>query len=320
MVVSQQQLIFAGTPDRPSSHCATLTELPDDGLLAAWYSGTHEGAPDVAIMAARYEGGHWSEPWVVQDTPGLSDGNPLLYTLPDGTVVMWTAVIEDRGWDSVRSYWRTSSDGGRNWTTPELFVPRQGVMFRCRPVRLSSGRLILPAYDEVTWEGLPFLSDDGGRTWREAGRMSAPTGCIQPAIVELTDSSLMSYLRTGGEGGHIWRSVSHDGGESWSACAATNLPNPNAGLDLLKLLDGRLVLAYNPVQRDRHRLAVAVSADAGDTWQDLLLEDEPGAEFSYPTLLQDRSGRCHLLYTFRRTGIKHVIVDVKAASARESVR
>jgi predicted neuraminidase len=307
VVITQQQLIFAAPACPPSSHCATLTELPGGGLLAAWYSGSREGAPDVAILAARYEQGRWSEPWVVQDTPGLSDGNPLLYTLPDGTVVLWHVTIQGRGWATVESYWRTSGDGGRNWTAPELFVQRRGVMFRCRPVRLSSGRLILPAYDEITWEGLPFLSDDGGRSWRAAGRMSAPGGCIQPAVVELGDGSLLSYLRTGAEGGHIWRSVSRDGGESWSACAQTALPNPNAGLDLIKLLDGRLLLAYNPVQRGRHQLAVAVSADEGGSWESVLLEDESGAEFSYPALLQEHSGRCHLLYTFRRQSIKHVV-------------
>jgi len=188
-------------------------------------------------------------------------------------------------------------------------------MFRCRPLRLSSGRLVLPGYDEVTWQGLPLLSDDDGGTWRESGRMIAPEGCIQPALVEREDGSLLAYLRTGGAGGCIWESRSTDGGASWSACVATDLPNPNAGLDLLRLVDGRLLLAYNPLRQGRHRLALAVTAGTG--WDSVELEHEPGAEFSYPALLQARSGRCHLVYTHRRESIKHVIMDPQSPHARE---
>ncbi|MBU0608988.1 MAG: exo-alpha-sialidase [Armatimonadetes bacterium] len=309
MELLQRQLIFDTIPGRPSSHCATLTECPDGTLLAAWYSGTREGERDVAIMAARYEQGCWSVPVVLHDTPGLSDGNPLLYTLPDGTVVLWFVTIQGHGWSSARPYWRRSHDGGHTWTSPERSSDRDGLMFRCRPLRLSSGRLVLPAYDEITWEGLPLLSDDDGQTWREAGRMTAPAGCIQPAIVALDDGSLLAYLRTGGRGGCVWESRSTDGGGRWSPCIATDLPNPNAGLDLIRLVDGRLLLAYNPVREGRHRLAVALAEPDVPGWHGRDVEHEPGCEFSYPALLQARDGRCHLLYTYRRESIKHVVID-----------
>jgi predicted neuraminidase len=38
-----------------------------------------------------------------------------------------------------------------------------------------------------------------------------------------------------------------------------------------------------------------------------VVEDVSGAEFSYPALLEDSSGRCHLLYTYRRESIKQAI-------------
>ena len=309
MDILNQQLLFDAIPGRPSSHCATVTELPDGSLLAAWYAGTRESHPDVAIMTARWAEGVWSAPAVHHDTPGLADGNPLLYTLPDGTIILWFVTIMGRGWDTARPFWQRSTDGGQSWTPPERFSTRDGLMFRCRPLRLSSGRLVLPAYDEVTWEGLPLLSDDGGDNWREAGRMTAPTGCIQPAVVELDDGSLLAFLRTGGDGGCIWQSRSTDRGESWSACTETALPNPNAGIDLIRLRDGRLLLACNPLRYGRHRLAVAVSDDLGETWQTQTFEDEPEAEFSYPALLQTASGQCHLLYTYRRESIKHVLLE-----------
>lgn len=311
MIITAAHCIFETLPGRPSSHCATLTELADGSLLAAWYSGAREKATDVSIMGSRYQDGRWSEPWVLHDTPGLSDGNPTLYTLPDGTVRMFFVTIQGEGWDTARAYTRRSIDAGRTWTAPERFGDRDGLMFRSRPLRLSSGRLILPAYDEVTWEGLPFLSDDEGRTWRETSRMAAPGGCIQPAIVELDDGSLLSYLRTGRRDGWVWQSRSGDGGESWSPCEPTPLPNPNAGLDLIRLADGCLLLAYNPVHHGRSRLALAVSADLGASWRSIGIEAAPEREFSYPQLLQSRDGLCHLLYTYRRESIKHLIIDPK---------
>ncbi len=312
MRIVQEKLVFETIPGRPSSHCATLTETSDGTILACWYAGTYEGHPDVAIMLACFspQNNIWSPPVVLHDTPGLSDGNPLLYTLPDGSLILWFVTIQSKGWDTARPFWQRSCDNGQTWTPPARFGDRDGVMFRCRPVRLSSGRLILPAYDEIACQGLPLLSDDKGQTWREAARMTAPPGCIQPAIVELQDGSLLAYLRTCGPGGWIWESRSLDGGESWTPCAPTALPNPNSGIDLIRLADGRLLLAYNPISRGRSQLAIALSEDEGRSWRTILLENEPQQEFSYPALLQARSGHVHLLYTFKRQTIKHILFDV----------
>jgi hypothetical protein len=43
--VSHSGMVFSGDAERPRCHCATLTELPDGDLMAAWYAGTREGNP-----------------------------------------------------------------------------------------------------------------------------------------------------------------------------------------------------------------------------------------------------------------------------------
>jgi alpha-L-rhamnosidase len=56
-------------------------------------------------------------------------------------------------------------------------------------------------------------------------------------------------------------------------------------------------------------LNVAVSAD-GKQWQAALtLENEPGAEFSYPAVIQTNDGLIHIVYTWKRQRIKHAVVD-----------
>lgn len=59
----------------------------------------------------------------------------------------------------------------------------------------------------------------------------------------------------------------------------------------------------------RTPLCVALSAD-GQCWNNVLtVEDEPGAEFSYPSAIQTRDGKVHLVYTWKRTQIRHVVLD-----------
>jgi predicted neuraminidase len=70
---------------------------------------------------------------------------------------------------------------------------------------------------------------------------------------------------------------------------ATALPNPSAGIDALRLTDGRFLLVYNPTAKGRDKLEVAVSPD-GKAWRRaVVLEDEPG-EYSYPAAIQTRDG------------------------------
>ena len=49
----------------------------------------------------------------------------------------------------------------------------------------------------------------------------------------------------------------------------------------------------------------------GKTWEGaLVLEDEPGREFSYPAIIQAADGLVHITYTWKRQRVKHVVVDV----------
>jgi predicted neuraminidase len=92
---------------------------------------------------------------------------------------------------------------------------------------------------------------------------------------------------------------------------ATALPNPSAGIDGLRLQDGRFLLVSNPTATGRHRLEVAASAD-GKAWRRVvLLEDSPG-EYSYPAAVQSRDGLVHVTYTWKRRRIQHVVLDPAA--------
>jgi predicted neuraminidase len=102
---------------------------------------------------------------------------------------------------------------------------------------------------------------------------------------------------------------SEDGGKTWSAMKATELPNPSSGIDAVTLRDGSHLLVYNPTTRGRSPLVVGLSAD-GRVWKTLVtLEQEPG-EYSYPAIIQARDGKVHIVYTWKRKRIKHVVLQV----------
>ena len=104
--------------------------------------------------------------------------------------------------------------------------------------------------------------------------------------------------------------LSSDGGLTWGSMTRTKLPNPSAGIDALRLYDGRFLLVYNPIRLGRHRLAVALSTDGHDWKQVRLLEDaSDDTEYSYPAVIQTTDGLLHVTYTWRRERVRHVVLD-----------
>ena len=90
--------------------------------------------------------------------------------------------------------------------------------------------------------------------------------------------------------------------------ALTTLPNPNSGIDAVTLRDGRQLLVYNHTNKGRSPLNVALSRDGHD-WQPALVLESGKGEFSYPAVIQTGDGLVHIVYTWKRQRIKHVVVD-----------
>lgn len=305
MTLYFKQPVFQQLYDRPMAHCATLTQLADGTLLAAWFGGAFETAPDVAILAARWSPAleRWSKPAVIAEVPGKALGQPVFLPRPDGELWFFYVVNMGADWTTAQPFWRRSADQGTTWSAPRQLMDYPGLMFRSRPVVLP-GRIILPAYDENRWESRMLISDDDGRTWRLGDPIVTPNGNIHACIVQRSDGLLVAYLRPGVGGGALWRTTSSDRGDTWTPPTLTDLPNPNSGFDLLRLASGRLALAYNPSATLRTPLCVAL-ADEDERWGPPRVLEDDYAEFSYPTLLQARDGRIHAVYTYRREHIHH---------------
>ena len=313
------EFVFETAPF-PSVHASTIVETKE-GLVAAWFGGTREGASDVGIWVSRRLNGTWTPP-VEVGTGVQTDGtrhptwNPVLFQLRQGELTLFYKVGP-----SPREWWgmaRTSSDNGRTWSDARRLADGFLGPVKNKPVKLSDGTIIAPSSTESrdtpsTWRVHFERSEDGGRTWKIVRPASgAPIDAIQPSILVHADGRLQAVGRT--RSGQLFETWSSDRGQTWSALALIALPNPNAGTDAVTLKDGRHLLVYNHTPKGRTPLNIALSRD-GKTWQSVrALETEPG-EYSYPAVIQTSDGRVHVTYTWRRERIKHVVIDPSTLKA-----
>lgn len=305
------------TPPTPQCHASTIVETPG-GLVAAWFGGEYERHPQVKIWVSRHVAGAWTTPVVVADGvqpdgKSLPTWNPVLFQPRTGPLMLFYKVGP-----SPSDWWgmvMTSTDDGRTWSKA-VRLP-DGILgpIKDKPVQLASGTIVSGSSTENDgWRVHMELSTDGGRTWRATPPLNdgKTIGAIQPTILIHKDGTLQAIGRTRND--KIFTTSSKDEGAHWDPLSLTDLPNPSSGIDAVTLKDGRFLLVYNHTQksgRDRGILNVALSAD-GRVWQAaLVLEDEPGdhAGFSYPAVIQTSDGMVHVTYTWKRTRVRHVVID-----------
>ena len=298
-----------------SCHASTIAETPS-GLVAAWFGGTDEGNKDVSIWTSRQEKGKWTAPAKVID--GVQeDGsrhpcwNPVLFQQPDGPLLLFAKVgPSPRSWWGVLS---TSSDNGVHWSAARRLPDGQAGPIKNKPVLLEDGRLLCGSSSEDQgWRVHMEWTPDAGKTWMRTGVLNdgKEFGAIQPTILTHKDGTLQILCRSKGLG-KIVQATSKDGGKNWSPLTATNLPNPNSGIDAVTLTDGRHLLVYNHTPRGRSPINLAVSSD-GRTWSMVkALETDPG-EYSYPAIIQSADGKLHVTYTWKRQKVKHLVLDPRS--------
>jgi predicted neuraminidase len=306
---------------KPSAHAATLAELQDGRVAAAWFAGSAEGASDVAILFATFDGRDWSAPRPVvtreqaqRDSGRLVRklGNPVLAADTQGRLHLWFVSVGYGGWAGSSINHIESLDGGASWRPLEKLITSPfwnfSTLVRTPPLPLADGGWGLPAYHEFAAKRAEWLRLDASGRLRDKVRIPAAVRTLQPAVAALDGDRAVAVMRDAGPANRIPLATTADTGANWTPARATALPNPNASVALLRINDGRLLLAYNPQTENRNKLALATSRDGGASWSaPRLVENAAGGEeFSYPALLQGRDGTVHLAYTWQRKAIKHL--------------
>lgn len=310
----------------PQCHASTIVETPS-GLVAAWFGGTRESAPDVGIWVSRHRNGKWSKPVEVADGSEGEDQdyacwNPVLFQPKNAPLMLFYKVgVNPRLWWGALM---TSDDDGQTWSTPRRLGTNSSLPeanrnllgpVKNKPLQLKDGSILCPSSTENDGWRVHFeVTRDLGRTWKVIGPIhdASKFNAIQPSILTYANGKMQVLCRS--QESVVVQSWSEDGGRTWGAVTATELPNPNAGTDAVTLADGRQLIVYNhtvrrgPFPSGRAMLNVAMSRD-GKSWTPVLTLENERSEFSYPAVIQTSDGRVHITYTYKRQSVKHAVID-----------
>lgn len=233
-----------------SNHASNLLELGNGDLLCVWFGGSMEGSSDISIYMARFDRARaaWLAPVKMSDDETRSEQNPALFRHPSGELwLLYTAQDKaDQGTAVVRL--RRSADEGRTWSETADLIARPGTFIRHAPVINPAGLLLLPTWHSdmrnAFGDDASFVqvSSDGGRSW-EVIAVPDSQGCVHMDILE---NCRVAFFRRR-QADFVFRSVSEDGGLSWSSPEPTTLPNNNSSIQARSLRDGCLAIVYNAI-------------------------------------------------------------------------
>jgi alpha-L-fucosidase len=297
----------------PSCHASTLVET-GDGILAAWFGGTHENNPDVCIYTSICSKGKWSEPsmaadGIINDTLRYALWNPVLFKRDNGDIILYYKIGKN-----PRDWWgryKISKDEGKTWSAAVDIPGKMYGPIKNKPERLKNGSILYPTSVETreSWKIYVESSDQELNSWQKTDIDNNGFNAIQPSILFHKDGQIQMLCRSREK--RIVESWSSDLGKSWTPVRATSLVNNNSGIDAVTLKKGSHLLICNPIERGRNKISLFGSSD-GKSWEELIiLEDQPKGEFSYPAIIQGKDGSIHITYTYNREKIKYVHLKVK---------
>ena len=298
-----------------SAAAPNLTELPDGRIAAAWLAGPEDA---MTVRFSVRERGGWRSPVLIA-TPESTAGGTFAQISKLGSPVLHAEGSWLHLWYASSTLGSSinhsvSTDGGKSWTKPARLQTSPFANFgdsvRTAPLPLADGGLGLPiSHDFIGQYGEWLRLSPTGQI---VGKLRLPSAgsTLQPAVAALDEQRAIAMLRDAGPApGSLRVATTADGGRSWQEGGALAVANPNSSITLLRLKSGRLLLAGKPAN-GRQALLLWLSADQGKTWQEVrTVETAPdsAADYANPALLLGRDGRIHLVYEWRKQGIKYVV-------------
>jgi hypothetical protein len=141
-------------------------------------------------------------------------------------------------------------------------------------------------------------STDKGVTWHTVGEVPDVADVVfhEPHAIELADGSLLALLRVHPvAGGHfqIWKSLSRDGGRTWSTpeyLAAGSPPH------LLRHSSGAIVCTQG-YRIKPFGVRAIISRDEGGSWEEFVIDDsQPDGDLGYPASVELADGSVYTVY------------------------
>jgi len=311
---SQSFVYLENQGPTPECHASTLAST-QEGIVIAWFGGTHEKNKDVGIWISKLKGDAWSKPTEIAN--GIIDKdtrypcwNPVLFQQVQGPLYLFYKVGPSPSeWWGMMMY---SKDNGNLWSKPERIPTPYLGPIKNKPVAMGSMLYCPSSTEHQGWKIHLELFDLNTRKWDTLIpiRHQDTFDVIQPVILNHPQGKIQLLNRS--KNGFVVETWSADGGLTWSPLHSTDLPNPNSGIDGLTLPHGNQLLVYNHTGTlpgkwggKRYPLNIALSSD-GKNWKPSYVLESQIGEFSYPAVIQSEDGMIHLCYTYNRKTIKYV--------------
>lgn len=244
-----------------------------DGMFwAIWSSGrVDEDSSSQLIRYATSRDGHtWSEARVLADDPDGPDGPGRwiargIFVL-NGKLTALAAYLEGpRDTPQGRESWANLRLTRFEWTGERW---RQAGVFleNCMnnyPPRLLADRLFMTCRDSYARMHTARADDPAGSRWTvqklpgqpPVDKMSEPSWYVDPQRVAHL------IFRDQGRSGFLYRSISKDGGKTWTVPVRTNYPDATSKNLTGRFSNGWYYLINNPDPKSRDPLAISFSKD-----------------------------------------------------------
>ena len=271
---TEARVIYEGDPNGTRYRVLPrVVRLLDGTLIAQMERGSHQRTP---IFIRSTDGAKtWSKPYAGVMAEEI-DVVSHMGVLQDGRLV---AVSEGDIWRLAYS-----GDQGKTWTAGNEIDHSPMVSAATgegRVLQLDDGTLLIPLFGYLPQvpnqlsSGV-VRSNDNGASWSLSviGRANPKQSIFfsETTVAEMIDGTLVALMRPG-----LTRSVSTDGGKTWSDPVASGLAGTHCSL--APLPDGVLLCGYHrPPQ-------LSLSADGGRTWYKNMLwsMEEPLANWGWYT-------------------------------------
>jgi len=248
-------------------HSSSIIELPNGDLLSCWFEGSGErNANDVKVKGARLKKGSskWSNPFLMADTPGQPDCNPVLFVDQNNKLILYWVVVQANRWENSVLKYRTSIDYIKNgapkwdWQDVILLKPNDDFaetiknQFSSMKSRDLAWAEYAPQYETMVYEAAK------DKKKRETGWMTR----IHPVI--LPSGRILLPLYSDGYNLSLI-AISDDQGESWKP----SLPIVGYGNiqpSIVQKKDGSLVAFMRDNGDSPGKILKSISIDNGYSW------------------------------------------------------
>ena len=320
--IGEPRLFFA--ENAPLSHSASLAELSDGRLMAVWYAGSREGAKDVKIYQAVFPASGQAEndstvrvlldrETLAQETKRIIRklGNPVIFS-DQKRLRLWVVSVSFGGWSGSSLNEAVSDDDGQTWsafrrlkTSPLLNLSN---LVRAEAVPMTDQCVGLPVYHELIYKYSHFfVLDRAGKILRRS-RIPADEEGLQPTIAASDGKNALALMRTGttDKARKILAAQTSDAGLTWQKLPSFPLSNLDSSVSLIRTPTGKFLAAANPAEGRMILNFFGANQNDPLAWNLLAtLEKDEEHEYSYPSLLMSKNSTVHLVYTWKRLGIKY---------------